>query len=220
MKNVHMLLCLVGMLILTTACDQENRTLPRPEVKELFGEEYLSTYYLPSTLFQVAFINEDTKKTQGFIIDKTGAISTYEADKASYQARSNQLISVTEYYLDNLTSTAVSTGVSVNLDELAEFVKDVIREARSEIEIREVENSGSVATNYFGYTYASHTEDNDCGCSSNNSAGKEVSFSQLPLRADGTKNVVTHSSNVAPKVVKWLQNLDVFKELQSEITDL
>ena len=221
MKKVYTLFCCLTIACLFFSC---NKDIPQPATatsitKELSSQQYLSASSVPSIIFQVAFTNNETNKVNGFLIDNSGTIREFESAKTAYQLKLAEIISVTKPTLDTWIAESKAVEETLSIDDLAGYYKELRKVSNAKVSTRSNENASSITTSFFAYSY-DHTADEDCGCkSAEGHKNTEVSYLQTPLRFEGSK-LTTHNSSVAPKIVEWLQQMEIYEQLKIQATTL
>ena len=212
MKKVYLVLLhlfLISFMVVFTACDQE---IPSPETTEYQGPVNILPV-TPAVVFQVAFINNSTNQLSGFAIEKNGSIRQFTAEKPTYHFRSTNSIMITNLAINQWLSNSQKTGESVNLDQLLEFRKRIDAVQKSPNEVIEVANKG-LTIGYFSYLDGFEFDMDDC-----EEMGQHTQFKQLTLSYEGSRTSA-HQSEVAPKIVEWLTNLEIYKDLKLKATTL
>lgn len=205
MKSLRLPIFLAVFALISFSCQQGVDVAPVQEnrLSELeMAENYLSDEDMPPVLFQYARVDEETKRLDGFLIDRAGVVRTYHFDEAPFEYLQYRTLHLNQSVVRRLLNASTETRIRVDLVDLARRVRIVHHRVGYEVDESRTNSSSRETLSFMAYSRAASTSGNGCGGGVNTQNETGVVL-QMPLLVEGKKNLVNTSEDVR-EMVTWL----------------
>lgn len=201
--RLFVLLAVIGMM--SFSCQQRTDVAPvqQNRLTELeLAEHYLADEDKPPVLFQYARYNEDTRKLDGFLIDRAGVVRTFQFEEAPFEYLQFRPLHLNRGIVDRLLEASTETRLRVDLIDLARRVRAVHRRVGQNTEARRDNPTSRETLAFYAYVEAGSTSGTGCGGGVNTQNETRVVL-QMPLLVEGKKNLI-NTSDYVREMVTWL----------------
>lgn len=205
MKSSYSLSLLLLLVIATvfSSCSPKAELTPlHYEEAELFGEDFLNTYYTPDILFMTLIQREDNGEIAGWFLANTGQVFTFGME---YSPLSFETNIVEETQLNLFQENAKATEVHLTADEFVPYFKQVQAIDLVLQETEQSKTSPDYTTYYLAFDFyynLDSAEGHACG-----EDGHAALSEMILLESEGVLNQVS-PEDLAKDILDWMDQIE------------